>query len=269
MGETLLNKDAQRIIEIENKTNINMYLSINRFAVKHTDKKGKIYYEPLLFHELRKRPISSRSFYNQNMMKDLLGRLDKQNREIVFTMPCQHETIYKPDNRIFVGVGTSPFGNIQLIRLHSIYGVPYIPASAMKGVFRNCWLHEICQKNENDVLKDDDFYKLFGHGEDEFANRGALIFMDTYPIEFSIGLDIVAPHYQAYYMKGYNPTDTESPNMLYYICLTKAKFNVYYGCTDKKLWEANKVNFNKVLNTVFAYYGVGSKTSIGYGIMSD
>ena len=80
------------------------------------------------------------------------------------------------DWRLIVGLGSEHVQETNMT-LHHIYGIPYIPGSAVKGVLRHWWLQEDFNNNEEKALKDKNFLSLFGSQE----RRGEVQFLDAYP----------------------------------------------------------------------------------------
>lgn len=145
--------------------------------------------------------------------------------------------LFTPDWRMVVGLG-NPSVYETSITLHHVYGFPYIPGSAVKGVVRN-WIinnffdltdeerSRIAEKKwgdekENKALQDIGFCQLFGCPEgsakktkegEAFAFIGDLVFFDAYPTqEPNISMDIMTVHYPKYYGEGtLPPADWQSP----------------------------------------------------------
>ena len=133
--------------------------------------------------------------------------ITKVNKEIIEKLKLNiYECSFEVDYRLKIGAEQSIYETS--IRLHHIYGIPYIPASAIKGVVRSYYILEKFankleeykdryNKFEEEVLfKDDDFKKVFGSQEQE----GKIIFFDAFPIkEPNLKVDIMTPHYGEYY----------------------------------------------------------------------
>ena len=103
-------------------------------------------------------------------------------------------------------------------------GVPYIPASAIKGVLRLAHVLDIAEEHpeyvqliENEYEIPDDtpsLRKYFGdtHTDMENSVRGQLVFLDAFPVSVpSIKQDIMNPHFGRYYSGNAPPTETENP----------------------------------------------------------
>jgi CRISPR-associated protein Cmr6 len=153
--------------------------------------------------------------------------LKNQNFEIILD-----DYKLKTASRLVVGLGAGHVLETSLT-LHHIFGIPYIPGSALKGVVRmvNFWAivseqnkksdkeiqelqeqlydKEISNSDSNDILK----HKLL-FGTQNF--KGLLVFLDAYPEvqnkQQIFELDVMTPHYQGYYTKNQVPGDWENPN---------------------------------------------------------
>lgn len=172
--------------------------------------------------------------------------------------------------RLVVGLGSGSVFETSLT-LHHIFGIPYIPASALKGVVRSVSFWEIAksqiEKNINfnieefqkklydENISNSDTEEIIIHkilfGTQEF--KGLLIFLDSYP-EINketnkennnldiFELDVMTPHYQKYYTENQTPGDWENPNPITFLTVKEGipfKFNVLL---DKHRLEEIKKN---------------------------
>jgi len=175
---------------------------------------------------------------------------------------CGYENIFKNEkclklktaSRLVVGLGAGHVLETSLT-LHHIFGIPYIPASALKGVVRMVSFWKIVKNNKNNVkdiekyikelqeqLYDDelsgsDSEKILKHkllfGAKNF--KGLLVFLDAYPEiqdnQQIFELDVMTPHYQGYYTKNQVPGDWENPNPIVFLTVKKGItfcFNVLF-----------------------------------------
>jgi len=170
---------------------------------------------------------------------------------------------FKTASRLVVGLGAGHVLETSLT-LHHIFGIPYIPASALKGVVRMVSFWEIVEKQNKKL--DEDIEKLQKHlYDDEISNsdsedilkhkllfgtqnfKGLLVFLDAYPEiqdnknnqnnntnqkdEGIFELDVMTPHYQGYYTKNQVPGDWENPNPIIFLTVKKGItfcFNVLF-----------------------------------------
>jgi len=155
----------------------------------------------------------------------------------------------KTSSRLVVGFGAEHVLETS-ITLHHLFGIPYIPASAIKGVVRMVSFWEIAENLKNDgeieelqeclydkqisdkceekELNDAELrHKCLKHkllfGTQGF--KGLLVFLDAYP-EVEAGkeifeLDIMNPHYTEYYTKDGIPGDWENPKPIVFLTVKK------------------------------------------------
>lgn len=196
--------------------------------------------------------------------------------------------------RLVIGLGASHPQETSMT-LHHIYGIPYIPGSAIKGVTRHWAVLKFAEKHWNSTKSTEKNGKKFedsiakvakelenGNDLDMEVNgiafkdlieifgtqtqQGKLIFFDAYPdgnINFKI--DIMNPHYPQYYSEGHPPTDWQNPVPIKFLTIENTEFKFYLAVRDanyKDLLEKAK----KLLSEALKEYGIGAKTSLGYGI---
>lgn len=197
---------------------------------------------------------------------DIHGIADRHKKSIcsLGLSIIQHEA--KCDWRMIVGLGNESVHETSMT-LHHVYGIPYIPGSAIKGVVRSWMITEIFAdldsgmvppkekeyplvNAESRALQDKGFCHIFGcpakvkkicfennipvkekfHLEptalgDSF--RGKVYFFDAFPLEApEICVDIMNPHYGAYYMPEENglkivpPADYLEPNPINFLTVS-------------------------------------------------
>lgn len=170
--------------------------------------------------------------------------------------------------------GTSIYSNLATTVLHPLYGHPYIPSSALKGVIRHCWIHEKFDGNPKKALQDPLFVKCFGKSDEQDesvieSQRGALIFFDGILAgkEYKLVEEVVTPHYSEYYnTKGEKePTDDQKLNILKIRVLTDSSFIIKIAMSDLFL-EEELSEVKRIIKIAFEDYGLGAKTAIGYGL---
>jgi CRISPR-associated protein Cmr6 len=193
--------------------------------------------------------------------------------------------------RLVIGLGASHPQETSMT-LHHIYGIPYIPGSAIKGVTRYWailkFAEEMC-KNENlefekaiekvskalengekidlkvEDLEFNQLIEIFGTQK----QQGKVIFFDAYPVgEINLKIDVMNPHYPEYYSKGQAPTDWQNPIPIKFLTVENTKFQFYLavrGENSNKILEKTKELCLKALKE----HGIGAKTSLGYGIFEE
>lgn len=169
----------------------------------------------------------------------------------------------KTFSRLIIGHGEVSVREVS-IKLDHIYGIPMIPASSIKGAFRN-YINEKYSKvdSEKDYRESEIIEEIFG-SEDK---AGELIFFDIYPENFTVGTDVMTPHYGAYYSKGVNPTDDLTPNPINFPVVEKgSKFNIVVLAKQKIYTiEQDNINIEEEFKNFLTEKPLGAKTSVGYG----
>ena len=172
-------------------------------------------------------------------------------------------------------------------------GVPYIPASSVKGVLRLAHAINLAKKlpqsEVEKVLKEgfdsNELSYYFGSTDTDAKNskRGRLVFLDVYPKNIpELKLDIMTTHYPKYYMGDKNnskPLENEEPVPVPFLAVKEGTVFVF-RCVYLPLFETDvngklvlekydKEEAEKIIKdmfqTAFNVVGFGAKTSIGYG----
>jgi CRISPR-associated protein Cmr6 len=183
------------------------------------------------------------------------------------------------DGRMVVGLGgASVYGTSMT--LHHIYGLPYIPGTAVKGVTRSSVISEKYDGEESNALQDEDFCIIFGSPANSILGsyQGAVRFFDAFPIAApTLSLDIMNPHYGSYYSDGTGktaPTDDDTPNPINFLTVEETKFTFTLGVKrkDNKLLRGPVFGGKMSLNVAMEWLvkaltesGIGAKSSVGYG----
>ncbi|HLI05882.1 MAG TPA: type III-B CRISPR module RAMP protein Cmr6 [Ktedonobacteraceae bacterium] len=187
------------------------------------------------------------------------------------------------DWRLIVGLG----GNSVLetdITLHHLYGLPIIPGSALKGLARTYAAMEDVgdgddrRKPSTAIDTDtDDIQRIFGMTH----KQGTVIFFDAFPKDgqATFVLDIMNPHYPDYYQqKDKAPTNDQNPRPITFLVVdqkTTSGQNTTYmfalalcqGVEEKHQDDLTRAK--TWLCKALENYGVGGKTSAGYGYFKD
>ncbi|XSG75990.1 type III-B CRISPR module RAMP protein Cmr6 [Herpetosiphon llansteffanensis] len=168
--------------------------------------------------------------------------------------------------RMIVGLGnTSPIETS--ICLQHTYGVPYIPGSAIKGLvaaYARQQLGEAWAKGSEIKAETplNAYQTMFGHPE----SAGYLTFFDALYIPNGnqpLAIDVMTPHHMNY-QQGNSlqaPTDFDSPNPVAFLSATGSYLFAIAG--DQAWVNAAFAILEKALQE----YGIGAKTSSGYGRM--
>ena len=197
---------------------------------------------------------------SQDLVEQLKQRQEQQILHFVrcgINLYCVDATV---DWRLIVGLGSDHVQETNMT-LHHIYGIPYIPGTAVKGVLRHWWLQEGFENDENKALCDERFVALFGSQK----QRGHVRFLDAYPGEVRFAQDIVNPHYPGYYSGSIPPTDDQNPVPIPFLTVEKTSFRFVFLTQTPGLLDRLKERFEKALELK----GIGAKTAVGYGYFRD
>jgi CRISPR-associated protein Cmr6 len=187
--------------------------------------------------------------------------------------------------RLIVGLGSENVLETGL-RLHHTYGVPIIPGSALKGLASH-YCDEVWgqrhlgdsapeenkrfrRRRPADKAEGDSHRLLFGTTED----GGVITFHDAWIVPESLDdgalrLDVMTPHHPKWQTNEAPPTDFDSPNPVSFLSVA-GTFDVHIswsGPSDAPLEKAETWTglAMGILREALAEWGVGSKTSSGYG----
>lgn len=225
---------------------------------------------------------------NLNIFKLLEKRIEKLTENLKNSGFYFEKIDAKCNWRLVIGLG-GMHPHETSMTLHHIYGIPYIPASAIKGITRHWAIikfatkyHENSGKNIEDCIKEisnliekkqnisnlningttiEELTEIFGNQK----QVGKVIFLDAYPIEnVDLKIDIMNVHYPEYYSGNKPPADWQNPNPIKFLTLENAKFRFIVLSREKGLLEKAK----ELLKEALQNHGIGAKTSLGYGIFS-
>ena len=242
--------------------------------------------------------------FNKNLYQQFIGRifimlkeLEKQNYKVFFYP-------FTSRSRLIIGLGSiHPLETS--ITLHHIFGIPYIPGSALKGVCRMVafWklaqnfgviederkLQELQKKFYGELVDNNDKNKeILKHqllfGAQNF--KGLLLFLDAYPEISGDGklfdLDVMNVHYPKYYSGNEPPADWQNPNPIFFLTVKEGITFNFYVLFDEYRFKRLKKNNSELasvledlnieskieylLKQALQNFGIGAKTSLGYGI---
>ena len=169
------------------------------------------------------------------------------------------------DWRMIIGLGGETILETD-ITLHYLYGIPYIPSSALKGLTRAYVTGEIEEYKSNKIENDNDVVKrIFGSQE----HAGTVIFFDAMPDngKVAFAIDIMNPHYPEYYGGNKAPTNDQSPVPITFLTVTNTSFMFALAPrnTNEKQHKTDVESVKTWLQDALQKYGIGGKTSAGYG----
>jgi len=235
----------------------------------------------------------------QNISINLVKRIQK---ELISLTALGFQIVinksFTTDSRLVIGLGGDSVLETSLT-LHKIFGIPYIPATALKGVVRAVKFWELAKaknvvSNESTlkVFQEKFYGELDTSDEDTFKAqllfgaknfKGLLLFLDAFPEinnEKLFDVDIMNVHYPDYYTKNEPPTDWQQPTPIFFLTVKEGvKFHIavlFDQYRYKKLpKEYKKLDLNNLqakltdlVSTALSEFGIGAKTRLGYGILN-
>ena len=197
-------------------------------------------------------------------------------------------TIAQLEGRLAINLADSLIQNAG-ISLDRLFGMPFIPGSAVKGVCRHAAFEELksaSTKGQQPLF--DLFRAVFGTADNDFKNgelrpfqhllsgraenqKGAIAFLPAYPVnEARVVVDLTNVHYPDYYRSGRtedlskerpqpNPFPAVEVGAQFAFCLVLNGVN-----SDPSLLAAA----TRWLGTALTVGGLGAKTASGYGWFS-
>ncbi len=248
-------KDTNELLErkkLKAKDIDNFFLRLHRFIKKNYNiNKGK--------YEFNIRDIKG----STNIKTDKVEKYYESIKNI-YTI---NESLIATNNwRLAIGIGSGSVYETS-ISLHHIYGIPYIPAQSIKGTLRSFIIEKYFDSKEEKAFEDSAFIKIFGSNE----QKGKVVFFDAFTKEPKIQVDIMNNHYQKYYNGDEAPTDTQNPNPINFLTLKGSKFEVVIATKEEiklnsEQFKGNILDIVKSeLSESLEIFGIGGKTSVGYG----
>ena len=183
---------------------------------------------------------------------------DRQTNQLNYLEKTYHVfcEFYDVDWRMVIGLGGEHVQETSMTLDH-VYGIPYIPGSAFKGVVRS-WVIQENFNDEEHAMQDANFLKVFGSQK----SAGKVQFLPAYPIDnVLLSLDIMNPHFPEYYTGSKLPTDTQDPMPIKFLTVGQTSFRFVFLSKDQNLKILVKGWVDKALKDK----GLGAKTAVGYG----
>lgn len=276
-----LPKDTIKIINVNEIDNF--ALRLNKTAFFDSDNKFKFFKSDKKNIEISIQPDYSNI--------DFLSIANRYKKSLEISgLKIEHKTCC-PTWRMVIGLGNESVYETSMT-LHHIYGIPYIPGSALKGVIRSYIIKEIFGKNKNEksdsinaeeeALKDQGFCDIFGCPKKSYykeSRQGKIIFFDAFPIsDPNISPDVMNSLYGPYYSDTSGqvpPADYHNPNPIFFLTVKDTDFEFMVGIKEKyynNVIQEGKFNDQTPLAVTSEWmekalkeHGIGAKTSVGYG----
>ncbi|MEO0297503.1 MAG: type III-B CRISPR module RAMP protein Cmr6, partial [candidate division WOR-3 bacterium] len=188
--------------------------------------------------------------WDRNFLKQITSRRDDMIKILQQSGFNCKPFIARCPWRLVIGLGSAHPQETSMT-LHHIYGIPYIPGSAVKGITRHWAVLKFAEEKakrdkENfekslesvsDALDNGAYIELNVDGVDFkdlieiFGTKkqaGKVIFMDAYPVDnINLKIDIMNVHYPEYYSGDKPPADWQNPNPIKFLTVEKTKFQFY------------------------------------------
>ncbi|MFQ5437085.1 MAG: type III-B CRISPR module RAMP protein Cmr6, partial [Anaerolineae bacterium] len=172
------------------------------------------------------------------------------------------------------------------LTFHHTYGVPIIPGSSLKGTARayaaanleGAW--GVGEDDKGNKVYGDAFRTLFGgqalpsnendsetDKERKKARIGIAVFHDALPVpgifKFKIHNEVMTVHHKEYYQSGEQaPADWDSPTPIPFPSVSGRFLIAVHAAPQAEEWAASAMG---ILKMALEEYGVGGKTSSGFG----
>ena len=219
--------------------------------------------------------------FQKDMINKLLEKKHLDQAGFCDTLSAKYETVSlkaKLKSPLITGIGESHPHEVSMVFDHNM-GIPYIPASGMKGIVRFAHTLGLLADIPHGKIQQGKDGKKYFDEEDDWTNvpqlfgtqksRGCVIFLDAYPEKVpALHIDIMNPHYSDYYGGDTNttpPADYLNPVPIKFLTVAKDTAFIFRVLVDKKsseLIEKVKAAFKNALTEE----GVGAKTAVGYGL---
>lgn len=204
----------------------------------------------------------------KNDNKDNVKKYKKELKDYLEKKKIACEDIYGESitveantvENMVVGLGEVSVKEVSM-KKHHLFNVPYIPASAIKGVFRH-YCYERCSSDDTKKR-----YEQWFGTEDK---QGSLIFLDAYPEDYKIKKDVMTPHYQKYYSDengSKKPTDDDNPIPVKFDVIYNTKFRFVICIKENDIEQMEKDQVEKEFIECLQEKSFGAKSSIGYGYL--
>lgn len=248
--------------------------SKNPFAFFYTEKGTVKFQIQPNFGDIDFKKLAERELKNA---KDLLGASKVRSVE------------FKTSWRLVQGLGMESVYEVSMT-LHHVYGIPYIPSSALKGIVRSWIIKQVFNCKEEQAIQNKLFCDWFGcpgelilerknnrlkyHSYYKNAQQGKLVFFDVYPtVKPTLKTDVMNPHYADYYQDNTNkkpPADYYNPVPIYFLTIEDTSFQFVFGGFEHGV--LNSLLEGKTIEDwtkdALINHGIGAKTAVGYGYMN-
>lgn len=226
-----------------------------------------------MYNRLKKNPVTGSLLSKKHLNQaELCEAFSSRYEKVVFKA-----TLKTP---LVTGIGESHPHEVSMVFDHNL-GIPYIPASGVKGLVRFAHTLSLIPSIPEGMLKHDKDGKPYFNEEEPWtqvadlfgtqAQRGSVMFLDAYPEKIpELHVEIMNPHYGGYHSDDNHrtpPGDYLDPTPIKFLTTTAGTVFIFRALVDKEKTELPamvKAAYKKILIAE----GVGAKTAVGYGRFS-
>ncbi|KYD24876.1 type III-B CRISPR module RAMP protein Cmr6 [Parageobacillus toebii] len=172
------------------------------------------------------------------------------------------------DWHLAIGLGDTSVYETS-ITLHPLYGYPFLPGQAIKGVCFSYIVLTYFDGDEEKALQSPEVQFIFGSQK----LAGNVIFTDAIPIKApKIKEDIINTHFSKYYQGTLPPVDYDNPSLVSFPVVydTSFQFGVLFKDNirfEEGIFKGQTVKsvLADLIPKVFSEHGIGAKTAVNYG----
>ena len=286
IDQTRLPRDTREVLnDIEPD---NFALKLNRRVWFQEEKRKQ---KPVLYKKIEKNGICSAYSMSFNFDLKRIKEISDRHLYTIQNTGLECRVVEFSINwRLVVGLGNESVYETSMT-LHHVYGFPYIPGSAVKGVLRSWMITELFGEKKDDdgkrtldlkhaearALDEEGFRNIFGDTE----VAGKIRFFDAFPITApKVDTDIMNPHFGDYYGDQTNakpPADYLTPVPLPFLTVKETIYRFIIGVRKEDNvvmhgdigQDSSRLEVaNRWLEKALTCHGIGAKTSVGYGYMT-
>ncbi|GAA0741472.1 type III-B CRISPR module RAMP protein Cmr1 [Clostridium oceanicum] len=231
----------------EGKINDNSW--IHKSNVSLLEKERKI----VSFLKGDKNSENEKDDLNIKLNEDFIKKVYKDEQDKLASISKKISTInLRVSQKIIVGFGESTIENFSLC-IHHFYGIPYIPASTIKGCIFNYLNFKLDKDNSNNNLNciKDKFYEI--------------MFFDSFGKGYNISEDILTNISPSYYEKGELKNKDEECLPVFFLALEGGQFTFNYYINNGIEEENIKIEIENLIKEALCVFGLGGRTNVGYG----
>lgn len=252
--------DARRnALNIDTQSAAHPGLVLQRYIPQLDDKYAA--WKQVIIPENRQSQLKNMLFKAKDVYQPAFQRFKQELKHFYYAEQVQTQV----QGRLSIGLGTASPIETGLT-LHHTYGVPYLPASALKGLAAHFCHSQWGQSDEKFQLGQEYHQTLFGSTK----ISGLLCFHDGWilpeSVSDSICADVLTVHHPDYYMSENSaPTDMDEPNPVPFLSI-QGKFLLVISSLENQADSSAWVKLGMtILQQALKEWGLGAKTSSGYG----